>query len=84
MFTLFPAILMIQLKCFAPITFSSVEPDNEFILNNIKYSLKSIIVHQGNWAIDGGHYVAYLREANGNWLKVDDDFIEYCNPPKIG
>jgi len=36
------------------------------------YRLCAIVVHGGGPTTDTGHYIAYVRAANGHWLCCDD------------
>ena len=36
------------------------------------YSLVALLTHKGRFA-DGGHYVAYVKQADGSWMEFDDE-----------
>eukprot|EP00727_Mastigamoeba_balamuthi_P003321 m51a1_g12987 putative ubiquitin-specific protease 6 (544) ;mRNA; r:789-2898 len=46
------------------------------------YELEGIVSHQGMSA-EGGHYVAWVREAPGKWLKYDDDKVSLVGDAEI-
>ncbi|KXZ43645.1 hypothetical protein GPECTOR_84g321 [Gonium pectorale] len=55
--------------------------DNSAPVAAAEYELRSVIVHVGDLATDGGHFVAYRRQhqqepADGRWLKFDDILVE--------
>ena len=36
------------------------------------YTLVALLTHKGRYA-DGGHYVSYVKQADGSWLEFDDE-----------
>ncbi|CAL4144063.1 unnamed protein product [Meganyctiphanes norvegica] len=87
-FTSLPDILMVQAKRFNqsfanPKNWSLINPNNEIILTNIKYIIKSVIVHCGKVSNEG-HYIVAFKDANGDWLKCTNHFIKKSDPPMNG
>ena len=39
-----------------------------------KYTLSSFIEHRGQ-SYDCGHYVAYVKNSNGQWFEVNDEKV---------
>jgi hypothetical protein len=37
-----------------------------------KYSLQAVLTHKGRSA-DSGHYVSWVKQADGKWVEFDDD-----------
>ena len=87
-----PSVLTIQLKRFdwsnllkcrvkvtRPVTFPKKLDLQAFAPSSptsILYTLDAIIVHEGT--ADDGHYIAYVRHADG-WWKYDDSFVSAAN-----
>ena len=40
-------------------------PDKDILYRPVGFA------HKGPW-VDNGHYIAYLREGSGDWLRMDD------------
>ena len=52
-----------------------LSPDADRSVRNL-YKLHSVLVHSGG--VHGGHYYAYIRPTNKQWLKFDDEKV--CGP----
>ena len=46
------------------------------------YSLVALLTHKGRFA-DGGHYVAYVKQADGSWMEFDDERPIPCTEADI-
>ncbi|KAF2074152.1 hypothetical protein CYY_004555 [Polysphondylium violaceum] len=47
-----------------------------------KYELIGVLTHQGRYA-ESGHYVAWVKKAEDQWLKFDDSIVTECNNEEI-
>lgn len=47
-----------------------------------RYSLFAVINHLGN-SINGGHYIAYVRQQRDYWYKCDDHVITRTNLQEV-
>ena len=94
-FTSLPEVFMILAKRFMAIQSdqgfrnekitSAINPSNYIFLNNIKYTIKSVIIHNGFENVsNAGHYTVALRETNVDWIMCDDLRIHKTNPPMNG
>ncbi|KAI8642730.1 hypothetical protein BD408DRAFT_416135 [Parasitella parasitica] len=43
-------------------------------IKNAEYSLYAVLVHQG-YSCDSGHYYAYVKAPNGQWNRMDDEYV---------
>jgi ubiquitin carboxyl-terminal hydrolase 14 len=43
--------------------------------NSGYYALRCVVTHTGR-SLESGHYIAWVREASGHWLKIDDENLE--------
>ncbi len=50
---------------------SSTETQSHFCTTG-KYTLAAVLTHKGRSA-DSGHYVAWVKQADGLWVLFDDD-----------
>lgn len=41
-----------------------------------KYELVGLVTHKGRTA-DSGHYVAWVKQADGKWVCFDDDKLDH-------
>ncbi len=41
-----------------------------------KYELNAVLTHKGRSA-DSGHYVAWVKQADGKWVLFDDDTLSF-------
>ena len=94
-FTSLPEVVMILAKRFMAIhthqgfrnekITSDINPSNNILLNNIKYTIKSVIIHNGFEKVsNAGHYTVALKETNGDWIMCDDLSIHKTKPPMNG
>lgn len=58
------------------INFTSYFKSDFLQKNRATYDLTSFIVHEGTKSLNFGHYVAYVKQANGAWLRCADQFVE--------
>ncbi|CAL4144062.1 unnamed protein product [Meganyctiphanes norvegica] len=94
-FSSLPDILMVQAKRFSSYrtgtnqsfvkqkNWSEINPNNAIILTNIKYILKSVIVHYGKISNEG-HYIVAFKDANGDWLNCTNNLIRKSDIPMTG
>jgi len=47
----------------------------------VHYELTSFIEHMG--IFDGGHYVAYVKQSNGRWIRYDDSSVSELSEQQI-
>ena len=94
-FTSLPEVVMILTKRFMAIhthqgfrnekITSDINPSKDISLNNIKYTIKSVIIHNGFEKVsNAGHYTVALKETNGDWIMCDDLSIHKTKPPMNG
>lgn len=67
----FPTIFAISLKKYHIIGRSNLKYPDHFIMNGIKYSLVSIICHEGD--MGGGHYYTIARNSNSSEWNIYND-----------
>jgi ubiquitin C-terminal hydrolase len=66
-----PNIFVISLKKYHMIGRSDFDYPDQFIMNGSKYSLVSVICHEGS--LDGGHYYTIARNnSNSEWIIYND------------
>ena len=87
-----PNILIIQLKRFNYMTNSKIDTFIEYPTNNLDinkyiegydknnslYKLYGIIEHISSY-MNGGHYVAHIKNSNNKWYTYDDESISEIN-----
>lgn len=63
-------MLALEAECASPL------PAIAFVYHNSlpagKYELQGVLTHKGRSA-DSGHYVAWVKQADGSWVLFDDD-----------
>jgi ubiquitin carboxyl-terminal hydrolase 8 len=91
----FPNILVIDLKRFNHMNFKKNQilvtfpidhlDLSEYVIGykkeNYKYELYGVCNHSGN--VMGGHYTAYVKNANGNWYHFNDTHVTEVNKESI-
>jgi len=50
--------------------------------NSGYYELAAVLTHQGMYA-DAGHYIAWVRQPQGHWVKFDDDTVSSCKEEDV-
>lgn len=46
------------------------------------YTLQAVLTHKGR-SSSSGHYVAWVKQKNGNWVKFDDDMVSQVTEEEI-
>ncbi len=46
------------------------------------YALHAVVVHKGA-TTDAGHYIAFVRDAAGAWLRADDDRVTLVSEDEV-
>ena len=92
-FTSSPEILMIQLQRFVSHNADGtahydkddayIDHQKDITVNNVKYSLRSIIGHYGQTPYQG-HYTVSLLDNHGTWIECNDTEINKIDTPKEG
>ena len=47
-----------------------------------KYNLCGVVVHHGH-SVHSGHYIAYVKAPNQQWLEMDDNMVTSCSVNKV-
>lgn len=79
-----PKILIIQLKRFSILSKINTHidiPADLLQINSDKYKLYGIIQHSGS--LFGGHYYADVRLSNGDWYRMNDEYVNKMNEQDI-
>ena len=56
--------------------------DKRTTLLGVRYRLHAVIVHHGN-SVHSGHYVAYVKAANGQWHEMNDATVTLTSIQKV-
>ena len=65
-----------QLNLAAVLRSPDSEEGSEQLRAGCCYRLMGIVEHKGS--MDGGHYVAYVRNGEGSWYYVSDESVSRC------
>ncbi|KAI6646123.1 Ubiquitin carboxyl-terminal hydrolase 14 [Oopsacas minuta] len=57
-------------------------PEDPGSNNSGYYELIAVLTHQGR-SINSGHYVAWVRQEEEDWIKLDDDKIDQVDPATV-
>ncbi|XP_043921175.1 ubiquitin carboxyl-terminal hydrolase 14 isoform X1 [Protopterus annectens] len=57
-------------------------PDDVGSSNNGYYELQAVLTHQGR-SSSSGHYLAWVRKNEGEWIKFDDDKVTVVTPEDV-
>ena len=57
-------------------------PEDKGSNNSGYYELIAVLTHQGR-SINSGHYVAWVRQGEEDWIKLDDDKIDQVDPATV-
>ena len=57
-------------------------PEDKGSNNSGYYELIAVLTHQGR-SINSGHYVAWVRQGEEDWIKLDDDKIDHVDPTTV-
>ena len=57
-------------------------PEDKGSNNSGYYELTAVLTHQGR-SINSGHYVAWVRHGEEDWIKLDDDKIDQVDPATV-
>lgn len=58
-----------------PINMDLTEFETDKQLGPLKYKLVAVIMHEGR-TVSSGHYIAFARQPNNQWMEYDDDFVK--------
>jgi ubiquitin C-terminal hydrolase len=61
-----------------PYMSTGVTTDDKVVMADYQYELRGVIVHSGVQA--GGHYISFVKNAEGNWHEFDDEVVTPFNP----
>jgi hypothetical protein len=50
--------------------------------NKVNYQLTGVVVHHGH-STHSGHYVAYVKGINGQWLEMNDSTVTVVSPNRV-